>query len=436
MRILSHYFGREPGLTRRVLVLTLVNNIAFGMYLALVPIYLVQVAHLSVALAGTSSALSGAAMVTVAPFSGRFADSHQPRLVGAVTRAFFGLSAGLLTVVHAFAAVAVLTVTGAVLITMARNVGSVIVASAGGEQPAEFRARARSVAGIGQTLAAGMVAVVLSIGGVAAYDTGLALIVGLGIASAFILMSLPDIPREPGRTAKGASRREWAVLRDYPYLAIVALAAVFRFSYSVEQVGLPLWIITHTDLAKPWRAFFMAVDALFVMGFAVQIGRRIDSVRTAGRTTALSGALFPVAYLGIAATGWTHGWRSAPLLAGLTLFYAVASSLYHSAEITLSMSLAPAGRRGEYLSMISSVEGVSQIAGPILMSAVVVTFREAGWLVIGAIFATAGLLAIPVTAMARPKERHRLDRSNSPDAGVTRPRPRAPGSRPAIRPDN
>lgn len=406
-RIVHHYFGAEPGPTRRILFGTLVNNISFGTYLALVPIYLAQVARLPVTRVGIVSALTGVVMVMVAPHAGRLADRYQPRLIGAVTRPLFGLSVATFALVHTFAAAAALAVTGAVMNTTARTANNVIVAHAGGDRPAEFRARARSIAGIGQTLAAGLVACILGAQEAGAYDAGLALLAGLGVTSAVTLLSLPDIEREPAPVTKGSVRRDWAVLRDRTYLAVVALSAVFYLSYAVEQIGLPLWIITHTDLAKPWRAFFMAADAVFVAGLGVQIGRRIGTVRAAGRATAFSGVLFAASYLGIAMTGWTHGWRAAAILVALTLVYATASTTYHNAENTLSMSLAPPDRRGEYLSLLSSVEGIAQIAGPVLMAVIVVTFKEAGWLILGAVFASAGLMAIPVAAAAQPAGRHR-----------------------------
>jgi MFS family permease len=132
---------------------------------------------------------------------------------------------------------------------------------------------------------------------------------------------------------------------------------------------------------------------------------------------ALSGTMFAASFLGIAATGWIHDWRAAAILVGLTLAYAMASTTYHNAENTLAMSLAPAERRGEYLSMLSSVEGISQIAGPVVMSAVVLTFGEAGWLILGAAFAAAALLAIPVAATAQHRGRHRRNLHQHQHAG-------------------
>jgi hypothetical protein len=290
------------------------------------------------------------------------------------------------------------------LITTIRNANNVMVAHAGGDQPAEFRARAQSMAGIGNVLAAGAVAAVLIEPRATTYGIGLATIAILGIISAAAAIRLPDIQREPSRTRADRPQHDWAVIRDRRYLAVTGICGVFYLNCAVEQVGLPLWIVTRTDLARPWRALFMLSDIFIVLGLGILISRRIKSVKAAGRATAVAGILFGIFCAGIAATGWTGGWVAIIIMITLTTTYGAAVTIYLSAENVLCFSLAPAERRGEYLGLIKSAEGICQVAGPLLMSAVVATFLEPGWLALGAVFAVTGLIAIPVTAAAESKE--------------------------------
>jgi hypothetical protein len=108
-----------------------------------------------------------------------------------VTRPLFAMSVLAFASVHAFTPATCLAAASTVFITVTRNANQVIVAHAGRQHPAEFRARARSAGGIGQTVAAGIVAVALSGGSLIFYDGALGLIAALGLVSALATASLP-----------------------------------------------------------------------------------------------------------------------------------------------------------------------------------------------------------------------------------------------------
>lgn len=399
VRMVRHYFGAEPGPARRMVVQSLLANTGFGVYIALVPIYLVRVAHLEVVEVGAAATMAGLAQLLLTPYAGRLADRIQPRYVAAGSGVLFGAAMAAFTLVHSVAGVLAVSVVAGASAGSAANARRAITAHLAGADAAAFRARVLSASALGQVVSAGILAGALSLDTLFAYDVALTSMAALTAVAGTFVLSIGDVEIGGSKHAagQGSPTRTWEVLRDRPYLAVIAICAVFQLVYAVQEIGLPLWMLTHTDLAKPWRAAYLTGNLLGIALLQIHVGRRITTPRHAGRALAAAGVLLGVDCAAAAWMGHAHGWGTVTILALVTASEVAAQLLYYGAENELTMSLAPADKRGEYLGLLMSGEGAAVTVGPVVCTAVVGTFFDAGWLALGTVFVAAGLLALPVS---------------------------------------
>jgi MFS family permease len=125
------------------------------------------------------------------------------------------------------------------------------------------------------------------------------------------------------------------------------------------------------------------------------------------------GGLIVVASLMTAAQQGAAGVRGAHI-AGELLFVA--------ASWGLSVPLMPDDRAGQYQGVVATGQAAAQTAAPLLMTAVVVGWGQAGWLALGALFVAATLPAPAITRRAL--------RARAPGAAAAAPHP-APAPAPA-----
>lgn len=264
--------------------------------------------------------------------------------------------------------------------------------------------RTRTRAHLQATLNAGL-AIGAGIGGLALWaDTALAYLAVFAmdaasfLAAALVLRRLPEVPPAPADRDGGP---RLAVLRDRPYALITFLNAIMYLNMPVLSLGLPLWIVTHTDAPKPMAAALLIVNMLSVALFQVRVARQVTDLRSAARTTARGGALMLVACLVYALSGGPVGlWGAIAALLVAAVIQVFGEMMQGAGGWELSFALAPDGKQGQYQGFYGMAPQIARMLGPVLVTTLLVGWGIPGWLVLGALFLVAGLAVGPAVRLA------------------------------------
>ena len=223
------------------------------------------------------------------------------------------------------------------------------------------------------------------------------------LASALILRRLPGgAPAAPTPADATPTTRRLAVLRDKPYAVLTLLTAVMYLNMPVLSLGLPLWIVQRTDAPKPLAAALLIVNMLGVVLFQVRVARRVGDLRSAGRTAAGAGWVLLAACVVYGFSGGSIGAPAAVavLLAGAAV-QVLGEMMHGAAAWEAGFGLAPAGRQGQYQGFFGMAPQIARMAGPVVVTTLLIGWGTRGWLVLGGLFLVAGLLFGPVVRWAR-----------------------------------
>ncbi|MGW0908752.1 MFS transporter [Streptomyces sp. NPDC002853] len=207
-------------------------------------------------------------------------------------------------------------------------------------------------------------------------------------------------------------RRRFSVdaLRDKPFLSFTGINAVLTMHMTLLSIGIPLWIVEHTDVPAAVISPLVAVNTVLAVTLQVRASRGTETIAGSARALVRAGlALAACCLLLVAAPK-----PSVVLAVGVLLLAMVAltaGELFQSAGgWGGSYLLAAPGQEGVYLSVFWLSVAVQQIAAPLLIG-LVITTGTTGWVVLAALFAVCGLAA-PVIgrwAQAQANRRPRQD---------------------------
>ncbi|MEV4254667.1 MFS transporter [Spirillospora sp. NPDC049652] len=260
------------------------------------------------------------------------------------------------------------------------------------------RAHLQSTLNAGLAVGAGLGGLALTFDTAPAYLTVLAMDAVTFVLAALVLRRLPEVP-PAAETFTGGPRL--VVLRDRPYAMLTLLSAVMYLNMPILSLGLPLWIVGHTDAPGSVAAVILVVNMLTVVLFQVRVSRRVDGPRGAVRASRRAGVLM-VAACAVFAMSSSHsgaGAAVAVLLAGALI--QVFAEMAHSASAAeLGFGLAPDGKQGQYQGFFSMAPQFARMAGPMVMTSLLIGWGAPGWLVLGALFLLSGLAVGPVVRLA------------------------------------
>ncbi|MCX5375067.1 MFS transporter [Streptomyces sp. NBC_00091] len=317
-----------------------------------------------------------------------------------------------------------------------------------GERRATYQALSRSAANAGYAVGAGIAAAGLAVGTRGAYEV---LILGnaLSFLAAAVLVWRTREPRghgrlvapvpdrctpEPGtagsdmKDSGAAGTSPW---RDRGYLRFVLLDIPMNLDDALLNVGLPLWLVHHTDAPHALVPAFLALNTVLALTLQLTVSAKVRTPRQAAAAVAWYG-LFLLGACALLALTPEHGpWTaSATLLAAATLV--TAAELVRSVcSWELAVSLAPQHARASYLGVAGISPSAQKAAGPLLLTGAVMTAGPLGWLALGA--GVAGLALVQRRACL-----HRLDGGRprpAVSAGTARGAGEASGSGRRGRPD-
>lgn len=387
-----------PGPRRLLAWQALTTSVGYFLALAIMVLYLVGPAGLSATETAVTLAVgAGGSLVLTIPVGRliRHVGARRFTLLSIYTRAAL---LALLPAMQPHWAIAAVVVAIGVAETAAFGIYQIIIVQVVGEEARnQTVAVRRTLCNIGFCLAAGLTALVVSLGTRPAYTVAF-----LGCAVALVVSAgfVHALPRgvEVVTDTHESPRR---VLSDPRYLMLIVTAAIMATSVSLLTVGVPLWVVYHTHASQGFVGLLMAVNAILVIVFQVRVAVGATHLPGARRLVTTAGILFGTAMVAFAVSERATGLSVMLILLLATVLASFAEMCDSAAWWTISYELAPASRRGEYLAAFDAINPLASIAGPPLLI-FVVTHGALGWLGYAALFlvTTACIRAILATRLA------------------------------------
>ncbi|WP_234318097.1 MFS transporter [Streptomyces sp. NRRL S-244] len=314
---------------------------------------------------------------------------------------------------------------------------------AAGEQRGTYQALSRSVANAGYALGAGLAAIGLAVGTRGAYQ-----VLILGNALSFVLAAALVWRTREQRHGHGAGDGDGAgqglgqglgsgdragaaeradmpeagrpgvanPWRDRGYLRFVLLDIPLCLDDSILGVGLPLWLVGHTDAPHAVVPAFLFVNTVLVVALQMTVSARVRRPRQAAGAARLYGLTLLGCCTLLALTPEHGAWAASIALLAAAVLATAAELLRSVGSWELAVSLAPREARASYLGVAGMSQSIQKSAGPLLLTGVVMAAGPAGWLVLGAAVAGVSLVQRR-TALRRLDSMERAEATGAAPAG-------------------
>ncbi|MEV4628242.1 MFS transporter [Micromonospora sp. NPDC049523] len=385
--------------TRRFAAVTLVDSIGSGMSLTASVLFLTRLAGLTSGQIGIGLSVSaGVALLLSVPVAVAAERLGIVRALVLLQVWRGGWFLAYLAVGSFPAYLVVCCMLGLALRVVSPLTQSVVAASTTESARVTTMALLRSVQNAGFGLGALAGTLVIGVGS----KIGLAGLIVLNAVSFFVaaalLRGLPLRATPVARVRRVAGWRQLRSLRDGRYLLLTALNGALVLHMTLLTVGLPLWIVEHTEAPPSVIGLCLLANTVLVVLLQVRASRGCDDLPVAaGRLRRAGAALAAFCVLLALSSQLTAGPAVvAVLLAAIAL---TLGELWHSAGAWgISFELAPPDRRTEYLAVFNLGTIVQGIVGPTLVTALVLPHGGWGWLLLGTALL---LVAVTVPAVVR-----------------------------------
>ncbi|MBB4909277.1 MFS transporter [Actinophytocola algeriensis] len=397
-----------PGPSRPLAVAQLTDSIGLGGYLVCSALYFTRIVDLSPTQVGFGLTAGWAVGFLTGVPLGHLADRRGPRGIAILLALCTAAALVLFLFVRdfvPFVLVACLYSTALCGLNAARQ------ALLAGLVPAQERTKVRAV--LAAAINAG-IAVGAGFGGLALQaDTEVAYLAVFAVdavslvVSALVLLRLPVVAPTPA-TAHGEPAL--AVLRDRPYAVVSALNMVLQLHIPLITLAIPLWIVARTN-APGWTvSLLLVLNTVSVVLFQVRVANKVTNLASALRFMRFAGVTLLAACVVFALSGFgAPAWAAVGVLVVAAGLQAAAEMMQASGAWEISFGLAPEGRHGQYQGFFGSGFTVARMLGPLLVTTVVLGWGTAGWLLLGAVFVTAGAAMGPAVRWAERTRRGRVE---------------------------
>ncbi|WP_082931060.1 MFS transporter [Micromonospora sp. NBRC 110037] len=424
-----------PGPLRTLAYATLVNTVGAGLWLAGGALYLTRDVGLSATSVGTGLTVAGLVGLSASVPLGALADRSDPRTLRAVLQVGQAVAALAYLLVGSFPAFLAVAVPEALLATGNLAVRAALVAAVGGpDGRVHAFATLRAVANLGITVGTALAGIALAVDTHRAYQV---LVVGNAatyLLSAALLLRLPPQPAADARRATAArpapdaettpgamttgggtrrgpgARRRGGPLRDGRFLAVSGASAVLSTHVTVLVLVVPLWTVDRAGAPPPVVSAVLLANTVLTVLLAVRLSRGAERAAPAARKLRRAGLVLAAATPLYAATAAMPVLPAVVLLLVATAVWTVGDLWHGAAGAGLAYDLAPPGAIGAYQGADGLLAGLAQALGRGLLTLLVLGSGPVGWLVLGVVFAAAGLAAPALTRRAvahRPAPRAR-----------------------------
>ncbi|MGW1882226.1 MFS transporter [Streptomyces sp. NPDC001970] len=372
----------------RVLALAqLVNSLGDGAFYVTSALFFTHVVGLAPARVGIGLTVAWAVGSVVGVPLGRLADRRGPRGTAVLLASATSAAVGSFLVVRSFwpfLAAACLYATAQSGLAAARQ--ALLAGLVAKEERTGVLAHLQSTLNAGLAVGAGMGGLALHSGSRAAYLTVFSLDAVSFLVCALVLWRLPAV--EPVAAERGPAL---GVLRDRPYTLITLLNAVLLLRMPLLSLGIPLWI-SERKQAPAWLVSALFVlNTLAVAAFQVRAARGVTSLGPAVGAVRRSGVIMLVSCAVTASSGVAGMpvWAAVSVLVAGAVLYVAGEMLHSAGSWQIGFDLAPDGRTGEYQAFFGTGVTVARTLGPLVLTALLVTWGVPGWLVLGGLFVAA-----------------------------------------------
>jgi len=375
----------------------LTSSIGDGAFLVTSALFFTHVVGLSATQVGLALTIGWATGLLAGVPLGHLADRRGPRGVAIALAVSTAVAVGSFLVVRSFpvflAAVVLYTVSQTGLAAARQALLAGLVAPA---ERTRTRAHLQSTANAGLAIGAMLGGLALYVDTPAAYLTVFALDAAGFLVGATLLRRLPVVPR----VLKVAGEPALAVLRDRPYAVIALLNTVMLLYMPLLSLVVPLWIVERTEAPGWMVAAMLVLNTVSVVLFQVRIARRVTELRTATRLVRYAGALMMASCAVFALSSGGSAWTAAVVLLAAAALQVVGEMMLASGAWEISFGLAPADKQGQYQGFFGTGTAIARMAGPLLLTTLVLGLGTAGWLILGALFLAAACAFTPAVRYA------------------------------------
>jgi MFS family permease len=384
------------GLTAAVLA----ETVGGGLFLAASAIYFTTVVGLKASELGTALSI-GAAVALVSSYPvARLADRTGVQRGLALLHGWRGLCLLALPLVDG----PVQLVAVCALLGLAQGAdGPVLQALAGGIGEARVALMAR----LGMLRNVGFSVGVLAAAPVIAADSRswfqvLFVVNGLAslIAAVMVALCRPAAKPQHVDTASLDPHRLGA-LRKPALWRIALVNGLLALHATALTVGIPIWIVSSTKAPAVAMPALLVFNTILVVLLQVRLGQGNETLDAGIATARRAGVVLALGSIAIATAAL------APNATAAVAVLAVAIALHTVGEIwqsvgswSLSYAMAPAGAESEYIAVFEFGFLAQSVAGPALITGVVLALGVPGWLGLAAVFAVAAALVRPVATRA------------------------------------
>jgi MFS family permease len=234
-------------------------------------------------------------------------------------------------------------------------------------------------------------------------DTRAAYVGLMAFSAAFsVLSAIGFLPIAPGRRRRREEAARPSVLsavRDLPYLGVALVAAFLEMGDLVLGIGVPLWIVTQTDLSKGVAAWLIGFNTVLVVLFQVRAARGATTVEGARTLQRRTGVLLAGAALAVALSGSVPGYWALPVLTvGVALL--TGGELFSSAATwLLRYELADPGSQGRYAGAFGLAESSRDIVVPVTLTLLIGQLDQLGWVILAGVVIAISCAAGPAARL-------------------------------------
>jgi Major Facilitator Superfamily len=388
--------GRGAG--RTLALVTFIDSIGTGLFLAGAAIFFVRSIGLTAAQVGLGLSVGGAVgFATTVPI-GVLGDRLGPRRLLVLFQLWrAGCLVGLVFVsdVVSFTVVAALM---AIAETATPSLTQAVVASAvDGESRVRNMAILRSTRNVGFSAGALLAAPLIAVGSAAAFGA-----IMFGDALSFVVAAL-ILARVP-LTRVAAVRRRAGFLtalgsfHDWRYAGLASLNSVLTLHMTILVLGIPLWLIHATSAPAGLVAVLMLLNTVMAVVLQVPLSKHAAVPGGASRVLRLAGVMLAGCSVAIAVAAHVSPWCAAALLVLATALMSLGEIWQAAGAWELSYRYADPEREVQYLAVFSLGAAAQDVFGPALVTVAVIGAGTSGWMGLAALFLVATLLVGPVTS--------------------------------------
>lgn len=399
-----------PGAQRALAGSVFVVTVGGGLLLGSATLYLTRVVGMSSVRVGLGLAAGAGLGLVAGPLVGHLSDRRGPREIQVITMLCGAAATAGFVLVRSFWELMLVSLLTALVGAAGQASRAPLIRALAGDRYTWFLSYLRAMTNVGV-----MVGILIATFGIQ-IDSGpvyIAMILGSAatfLGAAAILARLPRVQPLPAATGRG----RWVALTDRPYLTVTLLNGAMSVHLAIPVFALPLWIVNNTSVPRAAITGVVVVNGLLVVALQVRVSRGVVDLRSAGRRMRWAGVALLVAAALIATTARLPRWTATLVLLVAVVVYTFGELWHAAASFELAFGLALPQAQGQYAGVFGLGQGAANAAAPALLAPLCLGLGPAGWLVVGALLMSVGMLT---PGAVRWAQRTRFEADPLPLAG-------------------